>query len=86
MYFKAINRFHSMFVNFFIGCLKFHRFIFAMPIVQGIVFLYLDMYICKHFLFVLHLPTYTQIAKIFGGFEQISSFHLLKSSHFANRI
>ncbi len=35
-----LNWFRSIFVNFFIGCLKFHVFIFAMSIAQVIVFLH----------------------------------------------
>jgi hypothetical protein len=59
MYFKAINRFHSMFVNFLIGCLKFHMFIFAMPIVQVIVFLYLEM--CYEYVTIFICPTFTHL-------------------------
>jgi hypothetical protein len=56
---RASNWFHYMFVKFFIGCLKFHRFIFAMPIVQGIVFLYLEM--CYTYVNIFICPTFTHL-------------------------
>jgi hypothetical protein len=43
VFLPLLNWFHSILVNFFIGYLKFHVFMFAMSIAQIIVFLHFKM-------------------------------------------